>query len=112
MQHLFDQTCTIERWTRTTNSEYELVPDWDEVATGVACHVQEHAPGFFFDHAGNRLTFNAVGYFDASVDLRPQPKDNAERDRIVMSDGATYYVKGFAKQVPRAEFRKAYLERT
>lgn len=112
MQHLFDQTCTIERWTRTTNSEYELVPDWDSVQTGVACAIQEKMGRTEMVEPGQYARFTAIGYFDASVDLRPKSKDNAEGDRIVMSDGATYYVRFVARQTTRGDFVKAFLERT
>ena len=112
VDHLLTQTCTIERWVREVNSQFELEPDWQSVATAVPCLVQEKTGRLVRSVAGREVTFSAIGYFPAGTDLRPGADDRAEGDRITVDQtGATYCVQAVdTMPAGRGGYLRAWLQ--
>lgn len=106
------QTATIARWSsRTPGSDLQVRPDWAIVEAGVRCNVQVKGAVHSGTVDGIQVTWDAVGYFPAGTDLRPQVSDaNKHGDRVTV-DGATYQVRAVHDQVGRSAFLKALLKR-
>lgn len=107
------QTATIQRWTAreaSSGNDWEASPAYVNAETGVACKIEHKSVQPSMGPGGLQVGFMAVGYFDKSVDLRPDAGSDARADRIVV-DGATYEVLGTMAQTPRNETQKAMLKR-
>lgn len=107
--------CAIERWaTREPGSDFTFdgTGSYQVVATGVKCAIQERSVKQNRHIGGQSVEFNAVGYFKPGLDLRPSSSDPAHGDRIRVTGGGLYYVRGVTDQVGHAKLLTVYLERT
>lgn len=115
---LLTQLCDIERWTPRTPSvtDYTLDPvagesNFTAVATDVKCAIQEKGATKKSSVGGRSITFDAVGYFATGLDLRPDSADAAHDDRVRVTGGGLYYVRGVTDQTGRGAMLTVYLER-
>lgn len=101
IDHLLAHRCTIQR-SNPANVDGVIVHEWEDVATGVRCLVQEDAGGPQKNEGGLTYTSGATGYFRPGTDLRPNTKQD-QPDRIVMTSpsrlaGTVYQVGSVADE--------------
>lgn len=107
---LLSQRATIQRWSRSVDDYGEMTPSWANSSTDVPCLVQQKNGRIAMSPAGREYEFSAVGYFRPGTDIKPQPSDGGEADRIVVN-GGTYEVRGVGDEAGKAELFTVYLER-
>lgn len=107
---LLTQRATIERWARTVDDYGEIAPSWSSSSTDVPCLIQQKNGRIAMSPEGREYEFSAVAYFRPGTDIKPQPEDGGEGDRIVVDSG-TFEVRGVADEAGKVKMLTAFLQR-
>lgn len=75
----------LERITRT-NVNGEAVASTAVISRGVPCHIQEKHGEIRLSAGGESLAYDATGWFDFGLDIRPNGKSGGDIDRVVVSE--------------------------
>ena len=107
---LLTQRATIQRWTRSVDDYGEVTPTWANSDTDVPCLVQQKNGRISMTGTGREYEFTAVAFVKPGTDIKPQPGDGGEGDRIVVGSG-TYEVRGVGDETGKNKMLTVYLER-
>lgn len=82
-------TCNIVRNTPARDSFGVVRPAWATVYSSIACLIQESAGSVRPAPTGAYLSYDAIGFFDFSVDIRPQGNVTQNQPDAIIWNGKT-----------------------
>lgn len=112
LRSLLTQTCTIKRWGTREPDDFGVVgpADYQPVKSNVPCLVQDRGATRTIRQGGHDFTFNAVGFFLPTEPIRPKASGGQNADRIHISDGRVYEVRGVEDEAGKGELLTVRLE--
>lgn len=112
LETMLTNTCDIQRWRgRQPGSDFTVnTPEYATVTAGVACSIQIGSATRSTTVGGTDIKYQAVGFFDYSVDIRPAAGNNSSNADRITFNGERWYVRAVFDESGRGILKKALLE--